>query len=289
MMNTNTNEREFELLRERYIRLADIHGQLQTQNSLLEEKILTIVELYENEKSQLEQSLGDAKHQITYLQETVNELQIEKQRYKDDCNLAVRLLHRHPNEFISTSTTGQIQEELKNRFESTSTNQPIPAQRSILIPTFPPTFMAQLPSISLPTTTTTSSSSVNTQTIPSMTTTNDNLRAAAEALFKSNSVHRSPSQQVTCSNCQRSIKRCDVSVQTSLDDKSDDSATSRLRLVSLTSSDDGHSGDGSWLPLDSPHPPLVVQEHPTSFSRPISQHKGYDAISVRSIPRMHHV
>ena len=108
---------EIELIRERYLRLADVHGQLQIQNSLLEERILSIVETNSNEKNQLEQSLSDAKQQIIRLQETVNELQIEKQRYKDDCNLAVRLLHRHPNEFIST-TSGQIQEQIKNRYES---------------------------------------------------------------------------------------------------------------------------------------------------------------------------
>jgi DNA repair ATPase RecN len=107
---------ELDLMRERYLKLVDIHGQLQVQNSLLEERILSIVETYSTEKSQLEQALSDAKEQIVYLQETVNELQTEKQRYKDDCNLAVRLLHRYPNEFIST-TSGQIPEQLKNRYE----------------------------------------------------------------------------------------------------------------------------------------------------------------------------
>jgi len=111
------NKDELELMRERYLKLADIHGQLQIQNGLLEERILSLVEKYSNEQTQLEKSLNDAKQQIIYLQDTVNELQIEKQRYKDDCNLAVRLLHRYPNEFIST-TSGQIQEQLKNRYES---------------------------------------------------------------------------------------------------------------------------------------------------------------------------
>jgi hypothetical protein len=123
MNNNNNNEqidlltRELESIRERYIRLADIHGQLQMQNSLLEERILSVVETYSNEKNYFEQALFDAKQESTRLQETVKELQIEKQRYKDDCNLAVRLLHRHPNEFIST-TSGQILEQLKYRNES---------------------------------------------------------------------------------------------------------------------------------------------------------------------------
>lgn len=120
-MNNNIEEvnslkRELDLMRERYLKLADAHGQLQMQNSLLEERLLSIVETFSNEKTQLEESLNNANHQVSYLQDAVNELQIEKQRYKDDCNLAVRLLHRYPNEFIST-TTGQIQEQIKNRYD----------------------------------------------------------------------------------------------------------------------------------------------------------------------------
>jgi DNA repair ATPase RecN len=105
----NNNEKilsltnELELMRERYLKLFNIHGQSQKQTSLLEERILSIVETYSNEKNQLEQDLIDAKQQILNLQDTIKELEIEKQRYKDDCNLAVRLLHQNPNEFISTT------------------------------------------------------------------------------------------------------------------------------------------------------------------------------------------
>jgi len=120
-MNNNHNEqiasltRELELMRERYLKLLDIHGKIQKENSLLEERILSIVETYSNEKNQLEQDFINAKQQIIHLQDTVNELEIEKQRYKDDCNLAVRLLHQHPNEFLSTTS-----EQLKTKNESVS-------------------------------------------------------------------------------------------------------------------------------------------------------------------------
>ncbi len=116
-MNNEQITRELELMRERYLKLADIHGQLRKENGLLEERILSIVETYSNEKTQFEQELIDAKQRIIHLQDTVNELEIEKQRYKDDCNLAVRLLHRNPNEFLSTSTE-LIQEQWKNKNES---------------------------------------------------------------------------------------------------------------------------------------------------------------------------
>jgi DNA repair ATPase RecN len=111
--------RDLELMRERYRRLINIHGELQKQNSLLEEKILSIVETYSNDKYQLEQDLIIAKQRILHLEDTVNDLEIEKQRYKDDCNLAVRLLREHPNEFISTKLE-HIPEQLKNKNESVS-------------------------------------------------------------------------------------------------------------------------------------------------------------------------
>ncbi|CAF1679096.1 unnamed protein product, partial [Adineta ricciae] len=269
---------ELELMRERYLKLVDVHGQLQIQNSLLEERILALVETYADEKKQLEQSLSDAKQQITYLQDTVNELQIDKQRYKDDCNLAVRLLHQHPQEFVSTTTAGQMQEHLKNRYESTSMNQPVTSQRSMVLPTFPPTFVPLLPPTSTVTT-----PLINTPTVPLMTTTNDNLRMAAETLFKSNSVHRSPSTQYICSECHRTVRRCDVSVQASLDDRSNQNDPSRLRLVSLPTSD-----DGAWLTLDSPPAFSIVQETSLKNAKQTFEQRNYNDVSVRPLPRMHH-
>ena len=162
-----------------------------------------------------------------------------------------------------------------NLFQASTINQP--SQRSILIPTFPPTFVA--PPALL---TTTSSSSVNSQPTPNITTTADSLRLTAEALFKSNSVHRFPSTQFQCSDCQRIVKRCDVSVQTSLENNN----KSRLRLVSLTSSDDGLTGDGPWLSLDSPYTRTATQEYPLGHTRQVIYE---NEVPSRTIPRMHHV
>ena len=271
-LSLKMNQDELELLRERYLKLVDMHGQLQIQNGLLEERILSIVETSGEETNRLERSLADAKEQIGYLQETVNELQIDKQRYKDDCNLAVRLLHRYPNEFIST-TSGQIPEQLRNRYESGAT-----PQRSVLIPTFPPTFVAPP---SMFTTATTNTSSVTTlSTASQAATAANNLRLTAQTLFKSNTVHRSPSTQILCSNCQQTVRRCDVSVQTSLDDQMINSnSTSRLRLISLTGSDDGLNNDGTWLALDSR---INIQEYPMDDTQQLFHES-------RSTPRMHHV
>lgn len=103
-------------MRERYQKLLDAHRQLQTENSILEERILSIAESFSNENSQLEQQLIDAKIQIIDYKNTIDQLEVEKQRYKDDCNLAVRLLHQRPNDFISTASD-EIQDYVKNKNE----------------------------------------------------------------------------------------------------------------------------------------------------------------------------
>ena len=116
---------ELESIRERYLKLIESHGELQKQNSLLEDRLLTIVENYSEEKSKFEHDLLHAKQQIVELTNTVNELEFEKQRYKNDCNLAVSLLHQHPNEFIPNNTPNQT-------------------QHTVIVPTFPPTFATAL-------------------------------------------------------------------------------------------------------------------------------------------------
>ena len=97
-----TSQPDDELMRERHSKLVDAHGQLQLRNTFLEERILNLVDVGTQEKTHLEEELIAAKQQIFRLEETVHELQIDKQRYKDDCNLAVQLLQQYPNEFTST-------------------------------------------------------------------------------------------------------------------------------------------------------------------------------------------
>jgi hypothetical protein len=243
---TSNLTRELELIRERYLKLVENHGELQKQNSLLEDRILSIVENYSEEKSQFEHDLLDAKQQIFDLKNTINELEIDKQRYKDDCNLAVRLLHQHPNEFIS--------DQLINEFPST--NQ---SQHTVIVPTFPPTFTTSFPLFN-------TSSSIN-QTIA--TVNNDNLHLA-ESLYKSNNVHRYPSTYFICSNCHKTIKYSDVSVQTSLDDL-------RRRVVSFTDSDDGNLHN---------HSHMTVKEYQQGHTR----RSSHDSTLIsNSIPQMHHV
>ena len=112
--------RELELIRERYSKLLDAHQQIQKQNCLLEERILSAVENYSEEKD----NFRLAQEQISYLKQTIRELEDEKQRYKNDCNLAVTLLQQNPTEFLSTTSSSQ------------------PSSPNVIIPTFPPTTFA---------------------------------------------------------------------------------------------------------------------------------------------------
>ena len=112
-----TSNGELQSMRDQYLKLADLHGQVQVQNSILEDRLLSLIEQSTEEKDRLEKALSNAQEQIRLLQETVEELQNEKQRYKDDCNLAVRLLHRNPHEFLPM-VHHDIEAQLKCRYET---------------------------------------------------------------------------------------------------------------------------------------------------------------------------
>ena len=104
-------KRELELVRERYAKLLDAHREIQKQNCLLEERILVIVEDSSNDK----ENLRHAQEEICHLKETIKASEHEKQRYRNDCNLAVKLLQQNPTEFLSNTSS-----------------------QNMVIPTFPP-------------------------------------------------------------------------------------------------------------------------------------------------------
>ena len=130
-MITGNIVQERDLLRERYAKLIELHGQLQSQNSLLEERLLTLVEKSSAEKMHLEEELHKARERIVHLEDTVRELQTDKQRYKDDCQRAVQLLQQNRQEFLPNTSNAVLQ--------------------NLVLPTFPPSFMASFPTRPSPT------------------------------------------------------------------------------------------------------------------------------------------
>ncbi|CAF3360506.1 unnamed protein product [Rotaria socialis] len=281
MVNSANNEkidsltRDLTLMQERYQKLLDAHGHLQMQNSLLEERILSIAEIFSDEKFQLEQELIDAKQEISNFKDTINELTIEKQRYKDDCNLAVSLLHQNPHEFSST-TSEDIQKQLNVKSELIPTSQHLQSPHSIVIPTFPPSFATTLQWLNA--TNCALSADNHSATIAAM----DNLQLA-ETLFKSNNVHRYPSTQFTCAKCHRTVKCCDISVQTSF---ADDSSTSRIDAVSHASPNSEHYIDSGWVPFEPHCLHMKVKKYQIGNIRKTHQDIG---LRANSIPQMHHV
>jgi len=101
------------------------------------------------------------------------------------------------------------------------------------------------------------------------TTTTDNLRFA-ESLFKSNTVN------FVCSNCHKTIKCCDVSVQ-----------TSQIGVVPLTKSNDELNSNTGWISLEPHnHIHMTVQEYQMGNTKKLYQDVG---LSSNSIPQMHHI
>lgn len=152
------------------------------------------------------------------------------------------------------------------------------SQRSIVVPTFPPTFVTSIQWINR----SNSSSPVNTPTMSKKLTPPNNLRLA-ESLFKSNSVLRQPSVRFVCSNCQQAVKCCDASVQTSA---IDDKKQCRGRIVSHTGSDDEFNNNTPWIPLESHYANMTVQEYQLGGSRkPTYQ----SSLPAKATPQMHDI
>lgn len=99
-------KRELNLVRERYARLLDAHRDIQNRNCLLEERILEMVEKTSN-----------AEDEIHRLKETIQTLENDQQRYRNNWNLVIRFLQQNAKEFLSQTSTSNL-----------------------IIPTFPPTY-----------------------------------------------------------------------------------------------------------------------------------------------------
>ena len=81
--------------------LLESYRKLQKVNQGLEDKLLRIADKFENEKIALSQNVNDLSNKLTQAQASIVELQQETEKYKNDCNLAIRLLQCKPSQFIS--------------------------------------------------------------------------------------------------------------------------------------------------------------------------------------------
>ena len=83
------------------IRLLESYRKLQKVNQGLEDKLLRIADKFENEKISLTHNVADLTGQLTEAQMSIAGLQQEAEQYKNDCNLAIRMLQCKPSQFVS--------------------------------------------------------------------------------------------------------------------------------------------------------------------------------------------
>ncbi|XP_054718957.1 uncharacterized protein LOC129228307 [Uloborus diversus] len=104
----SVSAREWESLREaacfwkdKYDRLYENQRRLQKINESLEEKLLHIAEKFENEKSDLTKDVSDLTSRLVEARLSIAELEEENEQYRNDCNIAVRLLQCKPSSFVA--------------------------------------------------------------------------------------------------------------------------------------------------------------------------------------------
>ncbi|CAH8501700.1 unnamed protein product [Heterobilharzia americana] len=94
-------EEKIQILTERHERLVSSHQRLSKLNHELEEKLLDTIEKSTSEIQQLTEELESTKNSLRQAQKSLNATTQERDRCKEDCISAVRLLQTNPNLFLS--------------------------------------------------------------------------------------------------------------------------------------------------------------------------------------------
>ncbi|KAK2182280.1 hypothetical protein NP493_359g10020 [Ridgeia piscesae] len=139
-------------LRDRYDRLFESHRKLQKLNHNLEDKLLNIVAKFNNDKQTLQQDIGTLNAQVVDAKFTICDLEEECERFRTDCNVAVKLLQCTPPAYVSHKLNTlplDLQERVKAHLtpdevicmEEASTPPPETKMIRVPMPTFPPTAM----------------------------------------------------------------------------------------------------------------------------------------------------
>ncbi|XP_074659429.1 brain-enriched guanylate kinase-associated protein-like [Tubulanus polymorphus] len=136
-------------LRDRYDRLYESHKKLSRVNQGLEEKLLSAVSRFENEKTNLQKEIAGLTSRMVDARMTICDLEDECERFRNDCNTAVQLLQCKPSNFIAHKLNTlplDLQQRLKPHMaqeEIIELEKPPLEQKTIRVPmpTFPPTAM----------------------------------------------------------------------------------------------------------------------------------------------------
>jgi len=146
---------ELAKLRDRYERLLDSHKKMQRVNHNLEEKLLSIVTKCETEKRSMEEEVSQLTSKLVDAKVSISDMEEENERYRSDCNMAVKLLQCKPSNFVAHKLNTlplDLQDRVRSQLsgkqlcaleEAPNNNSHPTDQRMIRVPmpTFPPTAM----------------------------------------------------------------------------------------------------------------------------------------------------
>lgn len=134
---------------DKYSRLYEAHKRVQKVNQSLEDKLLKLVDKTETEKTALTKDVATLSHRLADANYTIQRLQDDNEKYKNDVNLAIQLLQCKPGNFVShriDSLPNEVQAKVSSyvasRRKPPEDRKPSEARSiKVPIPTFPPTAM----------------------------------------------------------------------------------------------------------------------------------------------------
>ncbi|KAG5451718.1 Tight junction-associated protein 1 [Clonorchis sinensis] len=134
---------ELEKLRERYDRLLSNHHRLSKLNHELEARLLETIDAKNAEKKVLCDELEATKSKLADCERRLSVVSAERNRYKDDCSVAVNLLQTNPDQFLPQNP--KLQQVLRgtasrNSDESRANGDCAEPSIVPLFPAFLPTF-----------------------------------------------------------------------------------------------------------------------------------------------------
>ncbi|KAF7257131.1 hypothetical protein EG68_05990 [Paragonimus skrjabini miyazakii] len=140
---------EFENLRERYELLLADHHRLSRLNHELEARLLENIELKNTEIKAISDELQTMKSRLQEHEKALSCVSAERDRYKEDCAVAVNLLHTNPDQFLPQ--TSKLLSNLNKPGVKNETpvrgdcEQPSPLfQFPAFLPTFPPVGLSSM-------------------------------------------------------------------------------------------------------------------------------------------------
>ncbi|XP_067682382.1 tight junction-associated protein 1-like [Haliotis asinina] len=225
---------EFARLRDRYDRLLESHKRMQKVNHDLEDKLLKVVNKFEGEKVSLQREVAALTSKLVDGKVTICELEEENERYRNDCNLAVQLLHCRPSNFVAhklNSLPMDLQDRVKKhmtREQILNMENSVKESKLIRVPmqTFPPCAMVY--SVNNTDAESNMGNVSPTETVP--------MSLIAKVLTQPEP-RRKPQRTYICLKCKRDVVLIDKQVQaTGLRDLERNSLPMRVHRTGSTSS-----------------------------------------------------